>query len=73
MKVKNRIVNYFVVPPKEEGGKPYVWEAPVTMNAITGKKLLNDFLKEKKEKGENVEELPLVQICYIFVLMLILR
>lgn len=61
MKLKNRIINYYVVPPSKEGKMPRVFYSPVTISAATAKKLLADKLRLEKQ------ELPkgnLLHVCF---------
>ena len=62
MKLKNRIINYFVVPPRRKGEMPRVFSSKVTIDAETAKKLLQDQLK-KKDDGE-LPHGTLLHVCY---------
>ena len=58
MKLKNKIINYFVVPPSKDGGMPRVFRSPVTMNSATAKKLL------QKQIGEKLPSGNLLHVCF---------
>jgi len=61
MKIKNKIINYFVLPLKDEGKMPIVYMSPVTINASIAKELIIE--QAKKEKDTISSSLPL-HVCY---------
>lgn len=59
MKINNKIISYFVAPPKTPGGTPRVFQSPVTMNSSVAKTLITQQLsKETRLKGE------LLHVCF---------
>ena len=60
MKIKNKIVSYFVVPPKTPGGMPRVFPSPVTMNATVAKELI---IQNLGKEGRQVRG-ELLHVCF---------
>jgi hypothetical protein len=62
MKLKNKIFNYFVIPPITSGGMPRVVLSPVTINAKVAKILI-----ERQFKKEQKPEVPrgnILHVCF---------
>ena len=62
MKFKNKIFNYFVIPPLTSGGVPRVFLSPVTMNAKVAKPLMAKQLK--KQDGTVLPSGNLLHVCF---------
>jgi len=59
MQIKNKIINYFVVPCK---GSTQIVKSPVTMNAKTAKLLIGQ--QFKNEKRPEILPGPIFHVCY---------
>lgn len=62
MKLKNKIFNYFVIPPLTSGGVPRVLRSPVTMNAKVAKPLIAKQLKQ--QDGTVLPSGNLLHVCF---------
>lgn len=60
MNLKNRIINYFVTKP-DQNGVPLVFQCPVTIPAKEGEELLR---RQLKNKGRIMPQGSIMHVCY---------
>lgn len=63
MKLKNKIINYYVGLPSEAGGSPRVFSSPITINDKIARDLINKQLKTQNKPALQ-SNFPLLHVCY---------
>ena len=61
MKLKNQILNYFVVPPDRSGQMPRVFLSPVTMRDDVGRKIIEEQLSKSKD---SIPAKRMLHVCF---------
>lgn len=62
MKLRNKIFNYFVIPPVSKGEVPRVVQSPVTINYQVAKKKIEEQFKD--EKKPPLPSGPILHVCF---------